>query len=242
MLTTKLLPNTPTHTLYIMGNPYQVPAGFTIMTSLEYVGFQWTRGCGCRGGVCGGCATIYRVDDAPKWQVGLACQTLTQDNMHLVTVPYVPSHWPRYVADNVTSVENTLETLFPHLESCLHCNSCTQSCPLGLKVLGYVRALQKKDFEKVRKLSMECILCGMCALRCPKNLAPQSMARIARRLLARIEYKQWAESTDTTGFAEKVQMATVRAWEEEIQRYKNLSNEALLEKYKEFQESKGDGV
>ena len=39
--------------IYIQGKKYEVPAGLTIMKSIEYAGYQIKRGCGCRGGVCG---------------------------------------------------------------------------------------------------------------------------------------------------------------------------------------------
>ena len=48
--------------IYIMGKEYKVPVGLTIMKALEYAGYQLTRGCGCRGGVCGACVTICTPD------------------------------------------------------------------------------------------------------------------------------------------------------------------------------------
>ncbi len=47
--------------IYIMGKQYTVPAALTIMNAMEYAGYQHKRGCGCRNGFCGACATIYRI-------------------------------------------------------------------------------------------------------------------------------------------------------------------------------------
>lgn len=47
-------------TVYILGERFSVPEGSTIMTALEYSGFQLKRGVGCREGFCGACATVYR--------------------------------------------------------------------------------------------------------------------------------------------------------------------------------------
>ena len=47
--------------IYIMGKQYTVPAALTIMNAMEYAGYQHKRGCGCRAGFCGACATIYRI-------------------------------------------------------------------------------------------------------------------------------------------------------------------------------------
>lgn len=42
--------------IFIMGKAYQVPKGLTIMKAMEHAGYQFIRGCGCRGGFCGACA------------------------------------------------------------------------------------------------------------------------------------------------------------------------------------------
>ena len=47
--------------IYLFGKKYSVPDNLTIMTAMEYAGYQLKRGCGCRGGFCGACATIYRI-------------------------------------------------------------------------------------------------------------------------------------------------------------------------------------
>jgi len=52
--------------VFIMGKSYKVPAGLTIMKALEYAGYRYIRGCGCRAGFCGACSTIYRKEDEQK--------------------------------------------------------------------------------------------------------------------------------------------------------------------------------
>ena len=44
--------------VYFYGKKYTVPADLTIMTAMEYAGYKLVRGCGCRHGFCGACATI----------------------------------------------------------------------------------------------------------------------------------------------------------------------------------------
>ena len=34
--------------IYIMGKKYEVPETLTIMKAMEFAGFQFVRGCGCR--------------------------------------------------------------------------------------------------------------------------------------------------------------------------------------------------
>ena len=60
-------------TIYVMGEAYRVPKNLTIMKAMEYAGFRFIRGCGCRGGFCGACGTVYRTKDSYKLKVGLAC-------------------------------------------------------------------------------------------------------------------------------------------------------------------------
>ena len=43
--------------VYLQGKKYEVPASLTIMGAMEYAGYQLVRGCGCRCGFCGACAT-----------------------------------------------------------------------------------------------------------------------------------------------------------------------------------------
>ena len=47
--------------IYLFGKKHAVPAELTIMRAMEYAGYQLVRGCGCRNGFCGACATIYRI-------------------------------------------------------------------------------------------------------------------------------------------------------------------------------------
>lgn len=61
--------------IFIMGKQYLVPGELTILEAMEYAGYQLKRGCGCRAGFCGACATVYRIAGSYQLQVGLACQT-----------------------------------------------------------------------------------------------------------------------------------------------------------------------
>ena len=45
-------------TVFLFGKKYEVPDSLTIMEAMEYSGYQLVRGCGCRNGFCGACATI----------------------------------------------------------------------------------------------------------------------------------------------------------------------------------------
>ncbi len=57
--------------VYFFGKKYTVPADLTIMTAMEYAGYELKRGCGCRHGFCGACATIYRIKGKNELKTGL---------------------------------------------------------------------------------------------------------------------------------------------------------------------------
>lgn len=50
--------------IYVMGKAYDVPSNLTVMKAMEFIGYKLIRGCGCRAGFCGACATLYRKREA----------------------------------------------------------------------------------------------------------------------------------------------------------------------------------
>jgi hypothetical protein len=56
--------------IYVMGKQYRVPEALTILEAMEYAGYQLKRGCGCRAGFCGACATVYRIAGDYELKVG----------------------------------------------------------------------------------------------------------------------------------------------------------------------------
>ena len=76
--------------VYLFGKKYAVPANLTIMGAMEYAGYPLVRGCGCRNGFCGACATIYRIKGQTELKVCLACQTKVEENMYIATLPFFP--------------------------------------------------------------------------------------------------------------------------------------------------------
>lgn len=222
--------------IYIMGNKYQVPVGLTIMKALEYSGYHLTRGCGCRGGVCGACVTIYRKRADYRWQIGLACQTVVEENIYLVQLPYVPANKVIYDIRRVDLTEKEVVSLYPELLRCMGCNTCSRSCPMGLEVMNFVSAAITGNWQMVTKLSMDCIMCGMCAARCPAELAPFNIALLIRRIVGRKAHQ--------TPLSLSRRLDDIRggAYDAELDRLKAMNKEDLLECYREFQATKGKAV
>lgn len=171
--------------IYIMGKRYDVPDTLTILRALEYAGYKQIRGCGCRGGICGACATIYRIGDDYRLQFGLACQTRVEPEMYLVQIPFVPANKAVYELEKTKPSLAGMGEIYPDLYRCLACNTCSKACPMGIQVMDYVQALLQGDIETAAKLSHGCTMCGICSLRCPAELRQFQIAMLARRLYGR---------------------------------------------------------
>jgi succinate dehydrogenase/fumarate reductase-like Fe-S protein len=170
--------------IYIMGKHYQVPEGLTIMTALEYCGYNLIRGCGCREGFCGACATIYNFINDPTIRYALACQTVVQQNMVITQIPFFPAAEALYNIQDLEprEGENKLVKLYPDLLTCFGCNNCTKSCPQDLEVMEFISDAIRGNYEEVYEKSFDCLMCGLCAARCPQGLQPYNIALASRRL------------------------------------------------------------
>jgi heterodisulfide reductase subunit C len=51
--------------------------------------------------------------------------------------------------------------------------------------MRYIAAAQRGDIAKVADLSFDCLMCGLCASRCPAEIVQYNVAILARRLYAR---------------------------------------------------------
>ncbi|MFC1864204.1 4Fe-4S dicluster domain-containing protein [Chloroflexota bacterium] len=171
--------------IYIMGKHYRVPEGLTIMTALEYCGYRLIRGCGCRAGSCGACATVYNFKHDPSLRYGLACQTAAEQDMCVAQIPFFPTAKPIYNIEDIQPTGEQILEIYPELATCFGCNNCTRSCPQGLEVMDFVSAALRGDFSSVAEKSFDCVMCSMCATRCARGLSPHNIALLCRRLYGR---------------------------------------------------------
>jgi formate hydrogenlyase subunit 6/NADH:ubiquinone oxidoreductase subunit I len=170
--------------IYIMGKRYEVPEGLTIMKAMEYAGYILIRGCGCRGGTCGACGTVYRKPGDYKLQVALACQKTVEPDMYVAQIPFFPANRATYDFARVTAAPEEVFKLYPELFRCVACNSCTKACPQGIEVMDAISALKQGNIAQTAQLSFDCIQCGLCTSRCFGELAQYHMFQLARRIYA----------------------------------------------------------
>ena len=170
--------------IFIMGKRYEVPAELTIMKAMEYAGYRFIRGCGCRGGICGACSTVFRREGDYKIYTGLACQTVVEPGMHLTQLPFYPALRQPYAWAAAEPMAETIHQLYPELFRCVACNACTKVCPMDVEVLDYISAVKRGDLAAAHRISFDCIQCGLCASRCFAEMPQYHIAQIARRLYA----------------------------------------------------------
>lgn len=168
--------------VYLMGKKYEVPEGLTIMGAMEHAGYKLVRGCGCRNGFCGACATIYRIKGERELKAALACQTTVEENMYIATLPFFPLEKQVYDMEKIRPESQLVMQLYPEVYSCIGCNACTNACSQELDVMQYIAAAQRGDFETCAELSFDCVMCGICSSRCPAGISHPQVAMLARRL------------------------------------------------------------
>jgi len=211
--------------LYIMGKEYEVPEGSTIMGALEYAGYQLKRGCGCREGFCGACATVYRTADDYKIKPGLACQTVVEPNMYLAQIPFFPANKALYDMDELEPSISTFQEIYPEIFRCVSCNTCTKACPQDLEVMDYIQALIRGDIAQAADLSFDCIMCGLCAARCPAEIVQYNVAVLARRLYGKYLSKK-GEYLEC-----RLKEIKEHKYDKEIEEFMHMDRESIKKKY-----------
>ena len=168
--------------IFLYGKQYSVPASLTIMKAMEYAGYQLIRGCGCRNGFCGACATIYRIKGEQELKTCLACQTQVQDNMYIATLPFFPLIKQVYDINTIPTTQQVMMQLYPEIYACVGCNACTKACTQKLNVMQYIAYAQRGDFAKCADESFDCVMCGCCSSRCPAGISHPQVGMLARRI------------------------------------------------------------
>ncbi len=172
--------------VYIMGAAYRVPEGLTIMKAVEKAGYQYIRGCGCRGGICGACGTFYRLAGDYHLRTGLACQAVVEPDMMIMQIPFFPTNRPDYDLNQIgKDLHEEVRRLFPEVFKCVGCETCTRTCPMGIDVMDYVAMMERGDLLRAAEESFNCIMCGLCAVRCPAQISQHTAAMFVRRMVGR---------------------------------------------------------
>jgi succinate dehydrogenase/fumarate reductase-like Fe-S protein len=219
-------------TVYLFGKKYTVPSNLTIMGAMEYAGYQLVRGCGCRCGFCGACATIYRIKGDRELKTCLACQTQVRENMYVATLPFFPLVKEVYDINEVPVNEQVMMELYPEIYKCIGCAACTKSCPQGLDTMQYIAYAQRGELEKCAEESFDCVMCGICSSRCPAGISHPQVGLLARRITGKYLAPESRHLTNRVreveagDFTELIEAIMAKPLEE----LKNLYNTREIEK------------
>ncbi len=213
--------------IYIMGKEYEVPQSLTIMKAMEHAGYRFIRGCGCRCGICGACAAVYRTKDSYKIKVGLACQTLVEEGMYLTQIPFYPANKAQYSLDQMQYSVNEIVKNYPEIARCLSCDTCTKICPQDLDVMDAVQAALRGDIKKAATLSFECVMCGLCASRCPAELVQYNIFMLCRRLYGKYGLKQ------AQHLAQRVEEIENKKFDDELANLVKADDDELVKMYEQ---------
>ena len=212
--------------VFVMGKSYKVPAGLTIMKALEYAGYRYIRGCGCRAGFCGACSTIYRIEDKQKLGFDLACQKVVEDKMYLVQLPFVPATKVEYDIEKIKPSESTILEIYHEIARCVSCNTCTKSCPQDIEVMKYIQRAIRGEIAKCAEISFDCIQCGLCAMRCPADIKHYHVSQLARRLRGKyIDPK-------SKNLARRLKEIENRKYDSEIEKLIKMDKKEIMGLYK----------
>jgi heterodisulfide reductase subunit C len=211
--------------IYIMGRHCQVPEGLTILTALEYSGYRLVRGCGCRAGFCGACATIYNFRNDPQLRYDLACQKKVEPDMCLVQIPYFPAVKATYDLEKMKADAGIIKTLYPDIVKCFGCNTCTKTCPQELQVMWFMTDALRGDIKAAAEKSFDCVMCGLCAARCPQGLVPYNVAILCRRLYGRYL------APDSEHLDRRIEEIESGKFDTEIEELKKADKNTLRQKY-----------
>src|SRR4030042_749273 len=66
--------------------------------------------------------------------------------------------------------------LYPDIVKCFGCNTCTKSCPQELETMWFMSDALRGDIRQVAVKSFDCVMCGLCAARCPQGLVRYKVA------------------------------------------------------------------
>ena len=211
--------------IYIMGKQYMVPPSLTIQKAMEYSGYKLLRGCGCRAGFCGACATVYRIAGDYRLKIGLACATMVQPDMYLTQIPFFPAERKTYELDKISATAEALFSIYPEVLRCLQCGTCTKSCPQEIDVRAYMAAAMRGDIAAVADKSFDCIMCGLCAARCPAEEVQYNIGILCRRLYGRYIAPR------AQHLAQRVEEIDAGNYDAELAELKTMKKEDLAQRY-----------
>ena len=201
----------------ISGKPISAYPGETIVNALWAAGMADSVQTGCAGGVCGACTVTLRYADGRPGGTELACMKPVEEGMEIFPCPVEPDKPVEPVA-NADAL--TLQSVFPTVNRCTKCGSCTTACPMSIPVMDSVMRMQEGSFDKVAEDFTTCIHCGLCRFVCEDKVKPHSMGLWIRRSLGKSQVELKIDIENSDRVEKEWRYLLVEGKQERIQRAK----------------------
>jgi Na+-translocating ferredoxin:NAD+ oxidoreductase RnfC subunit len=203
----------------ISGKPISAQAGETIVHALWAVGKGDLVKTGCAGGVCGACTVTIRYADGKPGGTELACMKPVEEGMEIFPCPVEMDKAVEPVSNPDTL---TLQSVFPTVNRCTKCGSCTTACPMSIPVMDSVLRMQQGSFDEVSEDFTTCIHCGLCRFVCEDKVKPHNMGLWVRRSLGKSQEVLAVRSEDSESIEKEWQHLMVEDKEERLKRAKHF--------------------
>ena len=201
----------------ISGKPISAYPGETIVHALWAAGMAESVQTGCAGGVCGACTVTLRYADGRPGGTELACMKPVEEGMEIFPCPVEPDKAVEPVA-NADAL--TLQSVFPTVNRCTKCGSCTTACPMSIPVMDSVMRMQEGSFDKVAEDFTTCVHCGLCRFVCEDKVKPHSMGLWIRRSLGKSQAELKIDVEGSDRVEKEWQYLLVEGKQERMQRAK----------------------
>ena len=201
----------------ISGKPISAYPGERIVHALWAAGMGESVQTGCAGGVCGACTVTLRYADGRPGGTELACMKPVEEGMEIFPCPVEPDKAVEPVA-NADAL--TLQSVFPTVNRCTKCGSCTTACPMSIPVMDSVMRMQEGSFDKVAEDFTTCIHCGLCRFVCEDKVKPHSMGLWIRRSLGKSQVELQIDVENSDRVEKEWQYLLVEGKQERMQRAK----------------------
>ena len=203
----------------ISGKPIVAQAGETIVQVLWSAEMADLVQTGCAGGVCGACTVTVRYSDGKPGGTELACMKAVEEGMEVFPCPVDLDQAVEPVA-NADAL--TLQSVFPTVNRCTKCGSCTTACPMSIPVMDSVMRMQQGSFNEVAEDFTTCIHCGLCRFVCEDKVKPHNMGLWVRRSLGKSQQELQIPTEDSNQVEKEWQYLLVDDKQERLQRAKKF--------------------
>ena len=203
----------------ISGKPIIAQTGETILQALWSAEMAELIQTGCAGGVCGACTVTVRYGDGKPGGTELACMKAVEEGMEVFPCPveYEDAVEPVANADALT-----LKSVFPTVNRCTKCGSCTTACPMSIPVMDSVIRMQQGSFNEVAEDFTTCIHCGLCRFVCEDKVKPHNMGLWVRRSVGKSQQELQVPIEDSNQVEKEWQYLLVDDKQERLQRAKKF--------------------